>query len=258
MAKINAKFNNYSLQNVNIITRIIQHANLPEKKIIINERIIRDGSIISNIFYSRREIELEGSIKGDSQEDLHNKIDALKENLQENSGDLDIDYGGTIRRYKATVKSIEIGDDFYNINIVPYRVNFICEDPFGYLTNSGIVNLTGITSLNKSIPLTISGNYLTPLVAKLVFNSASGVDMITIRSVEKDDKIIISKPSGDFIAGDEVLVDGINMTCYINSSGIDYTGIFPQLKENNATIEIILNGSSVNYNLTIQYPPRYL
>lgn len=259
MSAINVTFNTYSLQDVTFRSRIIQHTNLPSKFIQTESRARADGLSIVNVRYMKREIEVEGNMTAATRAALVSKIDEMKKKLRGTSGNLDIDYGNETRRYFATVESLEIPEDFFNLTSVPYKVTFICADPFGYATASGVVSLTAQTAMLRDILFTVSGTVYTDPAIHITFNTPNNVSLLTVSNENTSEEIIINKPGGAvFSGGDVVIINSKKKQVQINASGVDYTGRFPSIAPDTTTLRVEIAGTSVDYDVVIRYLPTYL
>lgn len=253
-------FNGYVLQNSSFRTKIIQHTNIPSKVIQAEARARADGLTVVNVKYSSRAIEVSGMMTAADRNTLVNLIDTMKLNLNGASGALDVDYGNGVRRYYATVDSLEIPEDSYTINSVPYKISFFCADPFGYATTSGNISLTSQTAMLLDTLVTISGSIDTDPVVQLTLNTAVGMSSFTLSNENTSEEIVVTKPSGNFSNSDVVLVDSKRKLVYINNSGVDYTGRFPTLRADGTAqrLRMAISATSVNYGLVVTYSPRFL
>ena len=253
-------FNGYALQNSSFRTRTIQHTDIPSKIIQAEARARSDGLTIVNVKYSSRIVEVEGMLTQADRATLVAKIDEMKLNLNGVSGVLDIQYGNGTRRYYATVDKLDIPEDFYSISQVPYKVSFYCADPFGYATTSGNISSLSNTSLLMDTLITMSGTIDSEPSIQLNINSAVNFAMLTVSNENTGEAIIVSRPSGNFQNGDQLIIDSKRKLVYLNGSGIDYTGRFPTLKADTTQqrLRTALMADSANYDLIVQYSPRFL
>lgn len=256
----NVTFNGYSLQDTTFRTRTLQHTNIPTKTIQAEAKARADGLTIVNVRYSYREVVVEGQLTSTTRELLVQKIDEMKRALNGVSGVLDIDYGDSVRRYYATVQSMELPEDFYSITAVPYKIVFFCGDPFGYATVSGSLTVNAQTGMLFDQLITMSGSINTDPVIQLTINTATGLQLITISNENTGESIIITKPGGNFANSDVILIDSVRKRVYVNNSGIDYTGRFPTLQVDGTAqrLRVAMNATAVNYNIVTVYSPRYL
>lgn len=252
-------FNGYVLQNSSFRTRVIQHTNIPQKLIQTEPKARDSGATLVDVRYGTRSIEVDGMLSAVDRNTLVGIIDAMKLALKDASGTLDIDYGNSTRRYYATVSDLQLPEDFYNISQVPYKVIFLCADPFGYSTTSGNLSFTGQTAQLLDTVITMSGSIDSDPVVQLTVNTATGFSLLTISNENTGESIIISKPGGNFANSDVVLIDSKRKLVQINNSGVDYTGRFPTLSVSTSPrLRVAINATNVNYGLVITYSPRFL
>jgi predicted phage tail component-like protein len=232
---------------------------IPAKMIQTETKARADGLTIVNVKYGQRQISVEGLLSAADRNTLVGLVDTMKMNLKDASGVLDIDYGNSTRRYYATVSDLNIPEEFYSITSVPYKIKFICADPFGYATNSGILSLPGQTAQLLDTLITMSGSIDSDPVVQLTINSASVFSLLTISNENTNEFIIISKPGGNFANSDVVIMDSKRKVVQINNSGVDYTGRFPTLGVGSVQrLRVAIQATSVNYDLVIKYSPRFL
>lgn len=253
-------FNNYSLQSASYRTRTMQHTNQPNKFVQMESRARADGFNIVNVRYQTRTIEVEGMLSAADRASLVALIDTMKLNLNGVSGNLDIAYGNETRRYFATVQSLDLPEDFYNITSVPYKIIFVCADPFGYPTSSGIASIPGVTTMLKDLVVTVSGSINSDPVLFVTINSGTvGMNLVTFSNELTGEVIIISKPNAAvFNQGDILIINSRTKQVQINGSGLDYTGRFPTMNPPSAQLRVAIQGSQVNYDLVVRYLPAYL
>lgn len=259
MSAYNVTFNGYTLQNATIKTRVIQHTDLPNKVVQAQPRGRRDGMTVVDVRYSSREITVEGTLVQTNRQTLVDSIDEMKKKLRATSGELDIDYGDNTRRYFATVESIELPEDFYNVDIINYKIRFLCADPFGYPTASGIFAGSAVTSMLYDLTITVSGTVMTDPVLHLVVNSDNEMETFEFTNMSTGESLLVSKPGSQyFAAGDQIVINGIKKEVELNASGIDYTGIFPTIDPDTTPFRVSVQGVAANYTPIIRYLPAYL
>ena len=127
-------FNNFSLQNDEVVTSILLHDSTPERD-FTTRRIPRDdGRNIISDFWDQKFIEVTGFVRQPTASAMATKIDAMKKALSLREGNLDIQIDGTTRRFISTLVN---GQEMFrerkghNITIVPYSARFACLTPYG-------------------------------------------------------------------------------------------------------------------------------
>lgn len=253
-------FNNYLLQNASFRTQIIQHTQSPNRDVQMEARARNNGYIVVNSQFKQKTIEVDGQLASTDRAALVAMIDQLKLNTNGVSGNLDIDYGNDIRRYFATVQSLDIEEDFYNINFVPYKITFICADPFGYPTTSGVLSQNNITSMLQDFVLSVSGSINSdPIVFITVNSGVSNMTVLQLSNQNTGELIVITKPgAAPFIQNDQLIINCKQKQVMINGSGLDYTGRFPTMNPPSADLRISITATQVNYNLVVNYLPAFL
>lgn len=252
---INVTFNNYDIQSANIISDKIQHTDFPDRAIEVAEKIGLDGfEILDNKFTFRR-IVIKGVLVAADANTLDTNIDTLKKNLSGQAQNLDIDYGGSTRRYIATVEKLEIPEEFFNINFVPFFVTFLCQ-PFGRDTSATTQTTSNITTSPKTSSITINGsaNPKPKITATVV--SETNMTQIKFRNTTTSEEITIAR---SFAASDILVIDTDIPKVTVNGAEVDFTGPFPAfvLDSNGWTLTITDTGA-FNVTLEIQYTPLYL
>lgn len=254
------KFNNYLLQNASFRTQDIKHTNTPGRDIQTEARARNNGYIVVNSQYTSKTITVVGQMAASDRPSLVALIDAMKLNLNGVSGNLDIDYGNDIRRYFATVSSIDIDEEYYNINFAPYTITFECADPFGYSTISGVANLPGQTSLLKDVIMTVSGSINADPILFITINSGTAnMSILKFSNETTGELIVITKPNAaPFVQNDQLIINCKLKQVMINGSGIDYTGRFPTMNPPTAQLRVAITATTAKYGILINYLPSFL
>jgi len=251
----NLKFDSYDLQTTNIKTRSIHHKHYPSRVIDIESNIrVADFRFISS-YWDKKIITVNGSIVADSANTLRTVIDEMKNKLQGTEKSLDIDYGDGTIRYTATVKSLEIPDDFYYITLVPFTIEFLCQ-PYGKSITSTNSSLNDITTSPKSHSLTVTGSSDPLPTITLTVDNETTMTEIEFKNVTTDDIITVTRAFADT----EVLViDCENQTVKVDDVNVDFTGVFPRFNTGaNDCLVTITDGGAFNVDLDIDYYPHYL
>jgi len=174
MAVVNATFQTNDLQTTNRISNAVMHESAPRRKLKTQKLARANKQVITGDSYDEKTITLEGTLVGSSQSDFDDQVDSLKDDLEAREGTLDIDFGGSTRRYTATCERVEIEDR--KIDVASYRIDFLCVDPYG--TSTTPVNHSD--DGNTSSPVTGSevndGNGIAEPVWTLTFNDTEAVD----------------------------------------------------------------------------------
>lgn len=251
----NLTFNSYDLQTTNIKTRSIHHKHYPSRVIDIESNIrVADFRFISS-YWDKKIVTVKGSIVADSANTLRTVIDEMKNNLQGQEKNLDIDYGDRVIRYTATVISLEIPDDFYYISLVPFTIEFLCQ-PYGKSTISINSSLDDITTSPKAHSITITGSSDPLPTITLTIDNETSMTAIQFKNTGTNDIITITRAFAD---AEVLVIDCENQTVQVDGSNVDFDGVFPRFSTgSNSCLITITDGGAFNVDLDIDYYPHYL
>lgn len=251
-------FNNNSLQTDNIITNVINHTDLPEQTIGMLSVANSDYSAITNINTYQRVINIAGVIKGTTQIDLDNRIDAFKAIFSGKNRNLDITYGIGRRRYIATKNSIGIertGGKLY----ANFTVGLICTQPYGRdVAITELIVQTTITTATQTFSPTVLGNapYQLPRFS-ITINSLTGTgDYVSLTNNVNNQGILIYGKS--LKNGDIISIDCDARTVALNDIPIDYSGLFFELEPGYASINYTDGFTTRNVSISADYRKRWL
>lgn len=214
-----------------------------------------DGFVTLANFWRSRTIVLTGNLITNTPAELISKLDNLKKNLSGIEKNLDITLqDGTVRRYIATMSAFEAPEEHYNITHLPFDIEFTCQ-PFGLATSVELESFNSITGGTFIDSITTIGSAESELKLTFTFNNASGVSFIKFTGTESETTIFIEE---NIETSDILIIDSTLKTVYLNGVEVDFTGTFPVFiaGENNFDIEVV--STSHNYDLDIEYTPRFL
>ncbi len=247
---INITFNSYNLQDSNYITKKVTHRKFPSRIILSEPKSRRDGFNVVDKYYERKVIILEGIIVAATASALRTKIDDLKKNIRGTDKEFDIDYGGETIRYKATVQSIDIPEDFFHITFVPFVIELLCH-PLGTATSTTNHSDDNIIASPHNSSLTITGSESPLPVITLTVDAETDMTVLKFKNTTTNTEIIITRA---FSAADIIIIDCDNLTVKVNGTSVDFTGLFPEFDpgSNNYTITITDSGA-FNVDLDVDY-----
>jgi hypothetical protein len=213
MNNYNAIFNNFNLKNTNYhVTKI--DVSSPKPKVNKYELARGDGQVISYQNYGERLVTVTGSLKATTIDEMHDRLDTLKQNLVGINKTLDVYIGTKKRRYVATMDSFNYTTAGY---FCEYEVVFTC-DAFAKELTSNTLTFGTFTATNTSYSNTIIGSYKAePYIDFTVTNCISYINAkyIQIKNASLNQRIRFTKT---WTFGDRVIVDGPNKTCTIYPS----------------------------------------
>lgn len=266
MAK-NIVFNSFDLQDSNFLTKDIIYRNLPSKIIDLIPKSRRDGFFIQNTYFESKEIIVKGTLTRDTEANLKTSLDSMKEALYVDEANLDIDDGSGTMRFVASVKSIHIPEEHYNITQLPYEIIFVAQ-PFGKATSTSTDSKT-ITQASAS-PYENTFDPTGSMGPTPVLKWAcSGIPTAAITQIKIENTTTgesMTVPSLVLDAdGDYLEIDCENMTVKRSYDGgaeteIDFTGTFPAFNAGSNSYKVTITGGGATWTLsqTFTYYPLYL
>jgi hypothetical protein len=247
-------FNSYNLSSAYLIVNNLNKSDSPIRDIQSESLSFQDGFNVLSSFWRERRIVIGGTIEADSATHLGTLLDELKLNLSGLNKNLDVDYGGSTRRYKATLTKFEAPEDFFNINHIPYSCEFTCQ-PFGYDTTITNFSSDDVTSSSKNLTTTIAGTYKPLPIISISFDTALGVTGLTFTNNTNGDVISITKAIS---AGGLLRIDTEKNIVTYNGVQIDFSGPMPMFEVGSNSLTIAVTSTSHRYDLDIDYTARYL
>jgi len=246
-------YNEYWLQNSNIITSVVDFDNWHFISSEIYSNPLNDLWWELNYFFKEKVISLTWVIKMNNAEDLNNKIDELKKILWQNNKNIDIKVNWTIRRAKASCINIDslFNRQHYNITWLDFNIKFRLVSWF----------LTELTKQNQSFvwltswiteEITNRWSVKTNPEINILLNSISWTNILVFSIWEREITINYT-----FINWDNIKIDCKEKIVTINWINVDYLWIFPIL-------EVWINSYTINlnwifdFNITLSYFNNYL
>ena len=262
MSIVNISYNSYDLQTTTntssiIMSRDIVYRSLPQKNIILKQDTIRDSFDVVSVNYSQKIITVRGLLKSDSEANLRTLRDAFMSALNPNEKNLDIDYGSGTIRYKASVESINVPEEFFHITTLPFEISFLCE-PFGKATSTTSVNLNSGNAISAS-PYnespSITGTYKAKPTITITINSETDMTVLKWDNVDTGDWIQVSTA---FSASDVLVINCEDETVKLNGTDQDFTGVFPNFDSGSNSLTLTVTATAFNLNASFFYYPTYL
>ena len=262
-------FNSNDLQTDNIITNAIDHTNIPEKVANLYQVANANKSAIPGIDYPSKTITISGVIKGieqvvdgvvtqTAQNNLDTMIDTFKGYLNGKEKNLDINYGGSTRRYIATQNTVSITRSGNKV-FAPFKVEFICTQPFGIDTTATVItNTVGHTSATLNMTPTIAGTapYQLP-VFTITLTALTGTgDYIMLSNSNNGQEMLIY--GYGLKNGDVLVIDCVNRIVTLNGVLIDYNGVFLELEPGANALTYTDGFTTRTVTIYGEYYKRYL
>lgn len=262
----NASFNNNALNTytptagVGFLINKIKHTDGPDAVYALMQIANANHSDIPDLDSPSKIIVISGVIKGSSQADLDSRIDTFKGYLNGKKKNLDIDYGGGVRRYIATVPKDRIKIDRSDGTKLwaPFSIEFVCTEPFGLDTTlTTLFSVSGHTTASYTATPTVGGNAEQQLpVFTITINSLTGTgDYVQISNNANNQSVLIL---GQGLAnGDVIVIDCAQRIVTLNGVEIDFAGAMLELEPGAASISYADGFTTRNVNILAQYTKRW-
>lgn len=260
------EYNGFSLNDINRTGVIASRVNInstPDRQIEIEKVSRRPGGRVLNSEFDIRKIQIEGYIMGNSSLDLQNKIDNLNSHVtSQNEGLLAV---STDRQGTALVSKVNIDENPYNTDYVPYSLDLIMPDPFFYGgQNTATFTLpSGETSVTTTV--TISGSYYclpTLTIDVLDDTGPTATTRIDVIYGSTNEIITWSGASGEEnISYSDILQFDFNGQIITRNSEIQNSkGAYADFYPGERSLIVTFSGAGdwPGGDATISYQPRYL
>ena len=256
-ARRDVTYDGYDLQNATVGTRIAQHTHAPDRALQIEDLGREDKSVLASSKYVQKIVTVEGYLKEATTAALQEAVDNLKDALDTcEDANLDISWRGTIRRYLATPSVVEIPEDYYNLTWIPYRIEFVCAEPFGRNTSEETRSWDSLSTAEHCATFTADGNFRPEPIFEVDVEDNDAITWMRLTNTDTGDWVQVGTVFAD---GDEVDFDHINKKCLWNSDEIDYTGLFPLWYSGSNKFCLTHDGGTeTTVDLDIRWTPRWL
>lgn len=243
-------FDWFGLQNA---TYCISSTNLywlSNVQIVESDRPQENGWFVLNRYYRDKIINFNGSITADDEDWLLTAIDNIKWSLDWIEWYLQVKFGSTFRRIKATVSSIDIPRNHYNINHITFSISFLCKESFfSEIPMVETAFLWQTTSFQDEVINDWKAEVFTN--TNVVFNSATSVTSFTM-DIEWY-SIIVTR---SFVAGDVMVLNGETKSVTVNWTEVDYLGVFQPLKKEKNIVTFTITWT-FNIDISILYKKSF-
>ena len=254
----NIVFNDFSLQDTDVITTHLRHDSPPSRDFLTNKIPRADGEFSVGDFWRKKTITLRGIIHKSTSSLLEAKLSAFKKALSVAESNLDIKVDDVIRRYVATWinpnRTFERRET-YDITKIPFEIQFDCLEPFGLATSYSAAEFLGKTSLALSVTADNDGDIHAKASIGIIFSAASSISKVNITNNTTGDEIEITR---SFAAGEYLKINGETREVEVDGTAVDYSGVFPTLATGANSFTFTLTGTSANYSATVKHRKPFL
>lgn len=259
----NISFDGNNLQTANILTQDIKHESLPTKDARVFTLAHANASAIPFVSYPSRSIRISGVIMGSSISDLDTRLDAFKAYFLGTDKNLDMDYGGTTRRYIATVTALSI-DRPGGLLYALFDIDFICTQPFGRDTSTTSISSgfspsgTGRTAATYTDSYTFLGNapYQLPIITITLTAVTGGTNQyIQFGNGGNGQAVLVQRT---WAAADVLVIDCTQKTITVNGIPTAFSGAFPEFPPGSQSLQYTDSFTTRTFTISAVYTKAYL
>lgn len=259
MARSTVTFDSFNLQDTTYKTREIQHESMDSRELKIQRLGRRDGGKLVSETFGVKRIILRGTITGTDIDDLEQNIDTMKEALNRQERNLDIEYASDTRRYKCSCTQIKIGRSHFHLTFVPFEAEFaVSNQAFGHALDTSTIDfrsisVTGTGTWEGNGTFTGTRRPMPTIVMRV--NSEDMFEWVAFRNVNTNGQIRVDQ---SFNAGDNLTINTDDYTVTLNGTAVGYSGFFPEFVQGGNDFAISFGATSANFDIYLIYYPLYL
>ena len=252
-------FDSNSLQTSSILTASIEHASIPAKEAQMFAIAHANKSVIPYVGYPSRSIRVSGKVIGTSISNLDTLLDTFRGYFRGTDKNLDIGYGGSTRRFIATLNGLSI-DRPGGLQYANFDAEFICTEPFGRnTTTSSALSANGRTLSSYTDSHTFSGTapFQLPIITIDINSITGGTGFLQFENSANGQGILITGQT--FVADDLIVIDCAAKSVTLNGNDIDFLGAFPEFEVGSSQSFTTTDGFTArNYDIDVDYYPLFL
>lgn len=227
-------FDSFDFSQVGIVFTDVNYMEIPKRNNQIEKLANRDGGVLVQSLLDVKEIELEGYYIGTSITDAKNMYDTLTQVLNRQQRTLEIPHGSTVRKFLATPQNLIISQPM-GLNRITFSFSFVVPDGSSYSdTTSSLVSQT-ITTATATIPISVLGSVKARPRIILYYTAISGGTggVISLRNAKDFVGLTFT---GNFVTGDEIIIDSENFQIYKNGTPMEPNGRMPSWEAGSGSI----------------------
>ena len=251
-------FDGNSLQTANILTASIEHETIPIKDARMHALAHANRSVIPYVQYPSRTVRISGKVIGSSISDLDSRLDTFRSYFRDTDSNLDIGYGGSTRRYIATLNALAI-DRPGGLLFANFEAEFVCTQPFGRNTTStSALSASARTSAAYNDEHTFLGTapYQLPIITIVINSVTGGTGFLKFSNNGNGQAILISGQT--FAADDEIIINCEERSVTLNGEEIDAIGAFPEFPPGAQSFSYTDGFTTRNFDIDVDYYPLFL
>jgi len=247
----NFVFNGFGLQNTIIVTTRILYDQMPNREVRARALPREDGELILGSNWRRKIVRLTGYILETTAALLDAKIDEMKEELSFEESVLDIKVQGVIRRYRATLINANnmFDREGWMLTFIPFTLEFLCHEAFAGTLGFSENEFLAETSLANNKTITNVGTAPAKPIITLTLTTLSGITKIGVTNNTTSQTITVQRT---FTSSEVLVIDSDNKIVTVDGLEVDYDGVFPDLQQDDNSIDIDFTGTSATYDINIK------
>lgn len=249
-----AYFNNFNLSQLpGVSVYDYDFIESPKRNLQYAKLARADKSVLTSAEYSEKTVTITGIVCGSTKNDIEANFETLKGVVQIPEGTLRIENGGLQIEYTGTLNGIT---HQYMGNKLKFTLSFLCSDPIG--RNRLITTLLNVTNTleTQSWPITVLGSFKAQPNIKITFNSVSGATNKTVQALNADSGQGITV-TNTFANGDILDIDVQAKLVTLNTTIIDYGGVFPTFYPGSRSFQYIDDFTSRDVSIEMTYNKQF-
>ena len=214
------------LNTTNIVVSDIDHSSSPEKSFDLYAIAHANKSHIPFYEYESKQIRLRGSLNASSIVAMDTLIDTFKGYFKGKDKNLDIEHGGSWRRYVVTPAVVDVKRPG-GLAYATFDIRLACGLPFGMDTSLTTLATATITSTPVNTAITVGGNadVQFPLITATL-TSGTGLTSASV-SIGNNANGQVATITRSWTAGDVLYIDPYNQIVTVNDVEVYFTGSLP-------------------------------
>lgn len=251
-------YGSFDLQSESVVTQETDVWSPAVKNVQVEPLAQHDGGSYVRDSLAPKTFSIAGTLQGaDTRAETDALIDAFVLGLSPSQTNFDIDNGSGKRRYICTAKSPVLARK-KGLNTVGFSVEFVVPSGVGSdVDTSVLLAPTAITTATSSTAITVGGTYIAEPTIRLVYSAISGGTAKTV-SISNGTTLRGIQITRNWVSGDVLELDSTNMSLYVNSIPVDFSGMFPEWDVGTGAITVIDDFTTRTGSLSATYTRRWL